>query len=123
MKIKLDENFDVRFAPLIAAAGHDVDTVRSEGLSGSADDTVYDACRKNGRVLFTLDLDFSNPFRFPPEDTEGIVVIRVPRPVLAIIRATLLSVLPQLETHPLKCHLWIVEPGRIRIHEAHEEDK
>lgn len=29
------------------------------------------------RALVTLDLDFSNPFRFPPEATAGIVVLRV----------------------------------------------
>jgi hypothetical protein len=33
MKIKLDENFDVRLVPLLAAEGHDVDTVTSEGLA------------------------------------------------------------------------------------------
>jgi predicted nuclease of predicted toxin-antitoxin system len=121
MKIKLDENFDLRLAPVVAAQGHDVDTVRSEGLSGSDDDTIYQTCRANGRILFTLDLDFANPFRFPPEVTAGIVVIRVPRPVLPIIRATLLSVLPQLSAQPLQGNLWIVEPGRIRVHEPREE--
>jgi len=29
-----------------------------------------------GRCLVTLDLDFSNPFLFPPEDYAGIVVLR-----------------------------------------------
>jgi hypothetical protein len=92
MKIKLDENFDVRLVTVLAADGHDVDTVISEGLAGREDDTIYATCRANGRVLITLDLDFSNPFRFPPDDMEGILVVRPPRPVLAAIRATLVSV-------------------------------
>jgi hypothetical protein len=71
-------------------------------------------------VLITLDLDFSNPFRFPPKDTEGIIVVRPPRPILPVIRATLLSILPQLKTLPLKGTLWIVEPGRIRFHDPDE---
>jgi predicted nuclease of predicted toxin-antitoxin system len=122
MKIKLDENFDVRLVPLLAADGHDVDTVTSEGLAGSDDDTIHATCRANGRVLITLDLDFTNPFRFPPDDTEGIIVIRLRRPVLPAIQATLVSVLPQLKTQPLKGMLWIVEPGRIRVHDPHDEE-
>jgi predicted nuclease of predicted toxin-antitoxin system len=92
MKIKLDENFDARPVPALAADGHDVDTVPSEGLAGSDDDTVYATCRAVGRVLITLDLDFSDPFRLPPDDTEGIIVVRPPRPILPAIRATLVSV-------------------------------
>jgi hypothetical protein len=121
MKIKLDENFDARLVPVLAADGHDVDTVSSEGLAGSDDDTIYATCRAVGRVLITLDLDFSNPFRFPPDDTEGNIVVRPPRPILPAIRATLVSVLPQLKTHPLKGMLWIVEPGRIRVYDPHDE--
>jgi len=85
MKIKLDENIDVRLAPIIAAAGHDVDTVKAEGLSGKPDETIYEPCRADARVVVTLDLDFSNPLRFDPAATEGIVVIRVPRPVLPLV--------------------------------------
>jgi Domain of unknown function (DUF5615) len=40
VKLKLDENFDVRLVPALAADGHDVDTVPSEGLAGSDDDTI-----------------------------------------------------------------------------------
>jgi predicted nuclease of predicted toxin-antitoxin system len=113
VRIKLDENFDVRLAAPLAAAGHDVDTVRDEGLAGSGDATIYATCLTTGRVLITLDIDFANPFRFPPEPTKGIVVVRPPKPVLTAIRATLLSVLPQLRADAL----WIVEPGRIRVYD------
>jgi predicted nuclease of predicted toxin-antitoxin system len=121
MNVKLDENFDLRLRPILEADGHDVDTVLSEALSGSDDDTVYATCRSNRRVLITLDLDFSNPFRFPPDETEGIVVVRPPRPVLSAVRATLVSVLPQLKSQPLKGMLWIVEPGRIRVFDPRRE--
>jgi predicted nuclease of predicted toxin-antitoxin system len=95
VKLKLDENFDIRLVGMLTAESHDVDTVLAEGLSGCKDEAIYDACRANGRVLITLDLDFSNPFRFPPFECEGIIVVRPPRPILPAIRATLASVLPQ----------------------------
>jgi predicted nuclease of predicted toxin-antitoxin system len=121
VKLKLDENFDIRLIEVLTSEGHDVDTVLAEGLSGCNDDTVYEVCRSKKRVLITLDLDFSNPFRFPPFESEGIVAVRPPRPVLSAIRATLTSALPQLKTQSQNKKLWIVEPGRIRIYDPHEE--
>ena len=35
MKFKLNENLPVSSAPILARAGHDVDTVGEEGLSGA----------------------------------------------------------------------------------------
>jgi predicted nuclease of predicted toxin-antitoxin system len=121
MRLKLDENFGRRLASLLQTDGHDVETVPGEGLSGSRDTTVYAACQTEGRTLVTLDLDFSNPFRFPPEDTEGILVIRPRRATLSAIEATLVSVMPQLKSRSLKGLLWVVEPGRIRVYDPHDE--
>jgi predicted nuclease of predicted toxin-antitoxin system len=53
VNIKLDENFDARLVAVLAAEGHDTDTVSSESLAGSDDDTIYATCRSNGRVLIT----------------------------------------------------------------------
>lgn len=118
MRIKLDENFDVRPTSLLADGGHEVDTVPAENLSGSPDEVIYETCRVTGRTLITLDMDFANPFRFPPEPLEGIVVVRPPRAILSAIRATLVSVLGELKSRSLKGMLWIVDPGsnsRVRI--------
>ncbi len=38
MKLKLDENFDVRLVPELLKEGFDADTVIAEGLSGSPDE-------------------------------------------------------------------------------------
>jgi predicted nuclease of predicted toxin-antitoxin system len=122
LRFKLDENFDARLAPLLAEGGHDAGTVRAENLSGSADEIIYQTCVSAGRTLITLDIDFANPFRFPPEPTEGIVVVRPPRHALPAIRATLVSVLGELKSRPLKGSLWIVEAGRIRIYNPHDDD-
>ena len=120
MKLKLDENFDVRLVPLLKAEGFDADTVPAEGLLGSPDETIYDAFKAAGRTLLTLDLDFSNPIHFPPEDTEGIIVVRPPQAVLPSIQATLWSFLPHLKTGAVKGKLWIVEPGRIREYDPNK---
>ncbi len=121
MRLKLDENFDLRLVPLLASQGFNVDSVRDEGLSGSPDEAVYDACRASGRVLITLDLDFSNPLRFPPDQTPGIVVVRPPRPLISLIQATLWSALAELKTGSVDRKLWIVEPGRIRVYDPDDD--
>lgn len=42
MKIKLDENIPLAVAELLRSLGHDVDTVVSEGLTGTDTDTDTD---------------------------------------------------------------------------------
>ena len=120
MRFKLDENFDQRLAPLLTEAGHDVDNVLQEGLSGQRDETIYKACRDAQRALITLDLDFSNPFRFPPSSTEGIIVVRPVRPVLPLVRAALMQALSVLKSTSLRGTLWIAEPGRVRVYDPCE---
>ena len=117
MRFKLDENLDVRLVPLIARGGHDVKTVQEEGISGCGDQRLYDQCVAEERTLITLDLGFSNPFRFPPEPTAGIVIVRRLRPVLRLIRAALERALDEVKSGAVKGNLWIVEPSRIRVYE------
>jgi predicted nuclease of predicted toxin-antitoxin system len=78
MRFKLDENFGTRAQSLFLDAGHEVETVRSQGLQGAANERLYAICRAEGYCLVTLDLDFADVLRFPPFETNGIVVIRVP---------------------------------------------
>jgi len=121
VKFKLDENLDSRLIATVAGSGDDADTVKDEGLSGQPDEVIYRACVAHKRVLITLDLDFANPIRFPPEPTAGIVVLRPPRPVLPMIQSTLLAALPTLKSRDLAGTLWIVEPGRIRIYDPDKD--
>jgi predicted nuclease of predicted toxin-antitoxin system len=79
MKFKLDENFGTRTQKIFRAAGHDVRTVRDEGLQGSSDKNLYDVCCLEQRCLVTLDLDFADTFRFQPAHGAGIGVIRLPK--------------------------------------------
>jgi len=118
MKIKLDENLDPHFTSLLVAEGHDADTVLDEGISGASDRGIYDVCLSTKRVLITLDLDFSNPFYFPPEKTSGVIVLRPARPSLPLIKSLFLTLLPVLRSRELSGKLWIVEQGRIREYEA-----
>ena len=58
MKIKLDENLPGRLAARLAVLGHDVHTVRQEGLEGHLDETVWEAAQNESRFMITQDLIF-----------------------------------------------------------------
>lgn len=53
MKFKLDENLPVSSAAILANAGHDVDTVPSEGMAGAPDQDVVAAATQAGRSHYT----------------------------------------------------------------------
>jgi len=121
MKLKLDENLGTRAQKLFAAAGHDVQSVAAEGLSGAADPEVYQVSRREGRCLVTLDLDFADVTRFPPAQCPGIVVIRLPRnPTPALLDSAVEQFLAVVSFQPLEKRLWVMEPGRLRIHQTEE---
>jgi len=123
LKFKLDENFGARTRQVFIASGHNVQTVRDEHLSGGTDSVLFEHCQSEGRCLVTLDLDFADVVRFPPANTNGIVVIRVPRnPTLALLEKLIEQMLQALATMEVKGSLWIVEVGRIRIHQKDFQD-
>ena len=118
MNIKLDENLGSLGVSLLEVDGHDVRTIAEQQMSGANDERIYEACRDERRVLVTLDRDFGQTIRFPPEVTAGIVVLECKgrlSPTMILARLTELATL--LRTRPIDRELWIIEPGRVRIRE------
>jgi len=124
MKFKLDENFGTRTQQLFKAAGHEVKTVREQGLEGCSDQHLYKVCCSEKCGLVTLDLDFADVTRFSPTQTDGIVVIRVPlHPSITLLEQLVVQFLQTLTQMSVEKKLWIVESGRIRVHESETEEE
>jgi len=116
MRLKLDENLEVGLAAWLESLGHDAKTVRDEHLSGASDDQVFAAAAAEDRYLVTLDLDFSDPIRFPP--AIGTIVLRVPVPSMTMIRRLLQQAIAHAADESPTGQIWIVEAGRIRVWES-----
>jgi len=115
MQFKLDENMPTSAVPLLRQNGHDVHTVFDEALNGEVDEQIAETCRKEQRVLITLDTDFSDIRAYPPRDHAGIILLRPHRQSEPQILRLLEAMLPVLHTESIHGCLWIVEPAGIRI--------
>lgn len=123
MKIKTDENIGRRGIEVLRRGGHDVMSVREQGLGGSSDEKLFNVCCDEGRVLVTLDRDFGQIPRFPPERSAGIVILEVGGAVsVPGIEKRLSDFLALAERRDVSGELWIIEPGRARIHLDPDEE-
>jgi predicted nuclease of predicted toxin-antitoxin system len=71
MKIKLDENLGLLGKSMLEADGHDVMTIVDQQMTGADDEHIFEVCRSEGRLLVTLDHDFGQTLRFPPEGQQA----------------------------------------------------
>jgi hypothetical protein len=116
VKIKVDENIGDSGVGLLRRSGHDVATVHDEGLTGSLDEQIFQACVDERRVLVTLDRDFGHVPRFPPAHSAGIAVLELGGPEsLTLLHDRLRDFLAVASRRTINGELWIVEPGRVRV--------
>jgi predicted nuclease of predicted toxin-antitoxin system len=116
MKLKLDENLGEHGRQVLSDAGHDVETVAGQALEAAKDREVIERCRREGRALISLDLDFASPLRFRPSRYGGIAVLRLPRkPTNADLLNGIRTLAAGLEREKLAGKLWVIEAERIRV--------
>jgi len=118
VKFKTDENLPLESASILRDAGFDCETVWDEALSGAADQTIAARIREEGRILVTLDLDFSNIQAYPPDEYIGIIVLRPKTQDKATVAAYIHRLITLLRERTPAGELWIVQRDRIRVRRA-----
>ena len=115
MKLFLDENLSPQHASELRIEGYDALSVLEAGLSGATDEQVLRFAVESGRVLVTLDADFANVMRFPPEQTLGVVRLKVHPASEERIRQAIRRALLFLHNVDMARRLAVVDDEKIRI--------
>ena len=120
MRIKLDENLPESLLASLAALGHDVDSVRLQGMTGRADAAVWQAAQSSSRFLITQDLDFSDIRKFAPGTHHGLLLVRLRLPGRLALAKRLRSL---FETEAVeswaRCFV-LVTDRKVRLHRPRE---
>lgn len=117
MRFKVDENLPVEVAIDLRERGHDADTVGDEGVAGAPDSRLAELLERERRALLTLDVDFGNLKRYPPERYAGLVVLRLRNQSRRSVLDAVRRVLDRLREEPLDGRLWSVDEVTIRSHD------
>lgn len=124
MKLKLDENVDLRVVTFLRLAGHDVETVPNQGLTSAPDVELINVCRQEERCLVTADRGFGNRMRFNPSEYAGIVVIRLTsRANFTEWREAIETLILGLEHAEVFGKLWIIRQGTIQEYQPTEPEE
>ena len=124
MKLKLDENVDLRVVTFLRLAGHDVETVPNQGLTSAPDVELINVCRQEERCLVTADRGFGNRMRFNPSEYAGIVVIRLTsRANFTEWREAIETLIRGLEQAEVFGKLWIIRQGTIQEYQPTEPEE
>jgi predicted nuclease of predicted toxin-antitoxin system len=114
VRVKIDENLPESVARAVRAAGHDVDTVRDEGLTGVTDPEVMTAAVAARRMVFTLDRGFGDLAR-AVEAHAGVVVFRLPKHDAGSATDVVGRFVRYFNLDELRGCTVIVQPDRVRI--------
>jgi predicted nuclease of predicted toxin-antitoxin system len=115
VKFLLDENLSRRQASRLRDNGHDAVAVVEESLGGASDLVVRSAAISSKRILVTLDADFGNIIRYPPQGTPGIIWLRLHPPTESKIGQALDRCLDKLGKNDLTGKLVVVDEDKIRV--------
>jgi predicted nuclease of predicted toxin-antitoxin system len=115
VKFKLDENLPVSSAAALQVAGHDVDTVTAEGLTGAPDPDVVTAATAAGRILVSLDRGLGDIRRYPPGSHADIVVLRLTDQSPATVSKAITDLASLREPESLSGANTVLQRGLLRI--------
>lgn len=116
--ILLDQCVPRKFQKIIQSWGYEVDLLKQHIPPDSIDTEVMELAQELDAVLLTIDLDFANIIDYPPNDFEGIVVLRYAVENEDAVLKTLKQSLQDLYRDKLRQVLVIVEAKKYRIRES-----
>jgi len=117
MRFLVDANVPRSAVAALQRFGHHVEFARDIGLAAATDDQIAAHAINTKAAILTRDLDFADIRRYPPNQYEGIVVLRLPDSTVAqeIVNVIERFLMQPGFVEPLAGRLAIVEPERVRF--------
>jgi predicted nuclease of predicted toxin-antitoxin system len=119
VRIKLDENLPDSVIDVLAGVGHDVDTVRDEGLRGAKDPAVLAGATAHDRLLVTLDRGLGDIRTYPPGTHAGVLVVRLDHQSPRAIRHAAERIASEVEFDDLQGCIAVWRDGELRVRRPH----
>ena len=116
VRFLIDESLPPQLAEGLRVLGREASHVQDHNLSGADDDTIYATAAKDGSILVSQDLDFSDLRRF--HNNVGLLIVRFRHPLTRdeVVRRCLTAIqVFATEIEALGSNIMILEPGRRRI--------
>jgi predicted nuclease of predicted toxin-antitoxin system len=118
MKIKTDENIPKEACEILRNEGYDALSVWEQNLGGHPDSDISTVCRAEERILITLDTDFANIIAYPPDEHNGMIVIRTMDQSKPIVMNYIRRIADFMRSESPDRRLWIVDADRLRVRES-----
>src|SRR3989304_33518 len=109
MLFKIDENLPEEITEILNKSGYDAVSVYQQRMKGYSDSALYKVCQNENRILITLDSDFGDIRTYPPQNSAGIILIRVHNQSKKNLIDIVTLLMLKFERETIKNRLWIVE--------------
>ncbi|MEA3357809.1 MAG: DUF5615 family PIN-like protein [Thermodesulfobacteriota bacterium] len=121
MKFLADENISPVSVSYIKGLGFDAIHVREVGLKGKSDQAVMEYALKEGRVLLTMDRDFSDVRNYPPGSHNGVIRMKLGFASPQAVNTCVELLLRQLSNRDIEGNLIITDGLKYRIKKKKDE--
>ena len=98
----------------IKQLGHDIVGVEQCDLSGAEDKTVISKAVAENRAFLTRDMHFCSILLYPPENYEGIIVLKIDPSTIDQVHHTLGAALNHFTQESIQKSLVIVDSNKFR---------
>jgi predicted nuclease of predicted toxin-antitoxin system len=120
VRFLIDANLPRSIVELIVRLGHEAEFARDIGLGAAPDRAIASHAQATRAALLSRDLDFADIRNYPPEQYNGIVVLRLRDDVVAkdIVRLAERFLREPKFVDQLSGRLAVVEADRVRFRPA-----
>jgi predicted nuclease of predicted toxin-antitoxin system len=115
MRLFADECLYLMTTMFLRKQGHDILTIQEAGFSGVKNGEVAKLANKEKRILITRDMHFCNILKFPPENNNGIIVLKIRPDNTSLVHNNLLNFLKKYTKEKIAQTLVIIDHNKFRI--------